>query len=186
MNTVVYSWLMCWNSKSTTKFFFKTDCFTTILQKEKCSNKERKEPNTWSLMQYIFDITWHKTQKSLPSLRQPWSFIIFFPSASPEQGETMAATVREKESYTPLCSQCSLHIICGCAYFLGPSGSSTISSSSLTSSSTLFKFSKPSTLISETSVSFLGVFSFSFLSFCLGGALRFGFGTSLENKDSKN
>lgn len=82
-------------------------------------------------------------------------------------------------------SQCPPHITCFCAYFLGPSGSSTISSSSFTSSSTLFTFSRPSTLISATSVSFLGVFSFSFLSFCLGGALRFGFGTSLENKDSR-
>lgn len=76
-------------------------------------------------------------------------------------------------------------LICRYAYFLGPSGSSTSSSSSLTSSSTLFRISKPSTLISATSVSFLGIFSFSFLSLCRGGALRFGLGTSLENRDSE-
>lgn len=66
-------------------------------------------------------------------------------------------------------------------YFLGPSGSSTVSSS-FTSSSTLSTLSEPSVFISVTSFSFLGALSLSFFSFCLGGALRFGLGASLKRK----
>lgn len=69
-----------------------------------------------------------------------------------------------------------------CAYFLGPSGSSTVTSSRFTSSSTVSNMSGPSIFISATSFSFLG--AFSFFSFCLGGALRFGFGASLRRTET--
>lgn len=45
--------------------------------------------------------------------------------------------------------------------------------------------SKPSTFISATSFSLLSALSFSFLSFALSGALRFGFDTSLKKMEER-